>query len=212
MRLKKSLKKTGKVFVTLIIALTAVVSIWFFVCSATGKLPMLFGYGVVRIQTGSMEPNIPAGTFILIKATNPNDIVKGDIITFKSDSPEIKGFANTHRVEGVYKDGAGGLEFITKGDANLIMDSVNARASNVYGRYVKNLAFLTFVYGLLSKAYIFWPLIILIAAFVVFSYVSDFRKYSKSKNRENLKRLVEIEVEKLKQEEQTGGSDQSEDI
>ncbi len=100
-----------------------------------GKVPSVFGYSVMRIVTGSMEDEIPTGTYILTKKIDPAEVEVGDIISFYSDEQEIRGMPNTHRVAEIVQ-GDAGIEFITRGDANPGDDTVTAKAEKLIGIYV----------------------------------------------------------------------------
>ena len=139
----KILKKIAGVLwwtVTLVV-LVAIVSI--VAKKMKGEIPYFFGYSVMNVVSGSMEDTIPEGSYILIKQTDPSEIQKGDIICFFSDDPAIKGFPNTHTVieEPIHTEQ--GIEFVTKGDANPVKDSENAKGDKLIGRYVARLDWLT---------------------------------------------------------------------
>ena len=76
-------------------------------------LPRLAGYSLYAVVSGSMEPEIPVGSLVLVHGTEPENVVEGDVIAFFAalDSETVI----THRV--VSNSPAMG-EFITKGDAN----------------------------------------------------------------------------------------------
>ncbi len=65
-----------------------------------------FGYTMFEVQTGSMEPEISAGDWIIVKEQKSFNL--DDIVTFKQDGNFI-----THRVIEKYSE-----TYITKGDAN----------------------------------------------------------------------------------------------
>lgn len=105
-----------------------------------GEVPKVFGYSIMNIVSGSMEEQIPQGSYILIKDTDPSDIKINDVICFYSDDPTIKGYPNTHRVvkePTVNPDGS--IEFVTKGDANPKADDYTAKGDRLIGRYVRTL-------------------------------------------------------------------------
>ena len=108
-----------------------------------GEIPYFFGYSIMNIVSGSMEDTIPEGSYILIQKTDPAEIRKGDIICFFSDDPAIKGYPNTHTVVEEPIRTENGLEFVTKGDANPLKDSVTAKGDKLIGRYVTRLDMLT---------------------------------------------------------------------
>lgn len=109
----------------------------------SGKVPSVFGYSVMNIISGSMEDEIPQGSYILIKKTDAEKVKKDDVICFYSTDPKIYGLPNTHRVveEPIVKDGK--IEFVTKGDASPENDTETAKGERLIGVYVKNLDGLT---------------------------------------------------------------------
>ncbi|HNZ41461.1 MAG TPA: signal peptidase I [Clostridia bacterium] len=104
----------------------------------THKVPAIFGYSVMNIIAGSMEPVIPKNTFILIKQVDPEQLQVGDVITFYSSDPLIQGLPNTHRIFDIVVEN-GQKFFVTKGDANAIPDSYNVGFDDVIGVYVRNI-------------------------------------------------------------------------
>lgn len=106
-----------------------------------GKVPSVFGYSVMNIISGSMEDEIPKGSYILIKKQDAEEVERGDIICFYSSDPLIYGMPNTHRVVDIIEGEQ--IEFVTRGDANLGEDKVTAKGENLIGVYVKRLDGLT---------------------------------------------------------------------
>lgn len=76
-------------------------------------LPKIAGYQIYTVVSGSMEPEIPTGSLVYVKLTEPEEIKKGDVIAFYGTDAD--GSIITHRV--VSNSTAMG-SFITKGDAN----------------------------------------------------------------------------------------------
>ena len=73
-----------------------------------------WGTGFFVIASGSMEPNIPSGSIVLVTAVAQEEIAVGDVLTFFSTS---KTEVITHRVVAV--SGGGEDYFVTtRGDAN----------------------------------------------------------------------------------------------
>lgn len=87
-------------------------------------------YEVRKIATGSMRPQLPIGSLLLIQKTH-TDFHKGDIISFHETDGQIV----SHRFIGVDKK-TGGI--MTKGDANLTPDVhfVPLTDKDVVGRVV----------------------------------------------------------------------------
>ena len=120
-----------------LIILSAIV----FTHRSKGETANVFGNDIMKVVTGSMEPTIHTGDFILVKSTDSSKLKKGDIISFKSTDPEIYGKLNTHRIYAVNPDGT----FTTKGDANPTADKYPVSAENIVGKYKCKIAILRFV-------------------------------------------------------------------
>ena len=89
------------------IILVAVLIMANVVFTPKGNTPKVFGYHVLRIVTGSMEPTYGKDSLILVKYRNPEGIEVGDVISFYSNDPTLEGAVNTHRVVEIERDGAG---------------------------------------------------------------------------------------------------------
>ena len=115
-----------------------------------GKVPSVFGYSFVHIISGSMEDEIPRGSYILLKNVDASEVGKDDIICFYSSDPQIYGLPNTHRVveDPIVTDE--GIEFVTRGDANAGNDKYHAKGERLVGVYVKTMDTLTSFSELLS--------------------------------------------------------------
>ena len=124
------------------------------------KLPTVLGFTGVTVISGSMEPEISVGDYVIIKKPKKEDIQKGTIITFEQD-----GVLVTHRVESVVNDGV----YSTKGDANNTVDSQLVKFENILGtsvlvvpKFGKLLLWLRTIPGITSilvgtVLFIFWP-------------------------------------------------------
>ena len=94
------------------------------------------GYSFFKVVTGSMEPEIPVGALILSKETEMNDIEVGEVVCFRSKSPDMFGKIITHRVIEIVNAEDNTLQFITKGDANLSLDGYYVSQQNLIGKVV----------------------------------------------------------------------------
>lgn len=194
---KQTFKKAGKAVLWAAAALACAAVVWLLFCSVTGRLPSLFGYGVVRIKSGSMEPKIHTGDFILIKKTAPEKIKVGDIITFRSDDPAILDKPNTHEVVEILQNGK---EFVTKGKANLAKDAYTAKAKRLYGRYVTTLGTLTAFFAFLTLPYVFWPGIGFVLGLTILFTVKDAQENKKAVKDKAKEALLQKERNRLRQE------------
>lgn len=83
------------------------------IAKAAGEpLPMIFGWGNAVVMSGSMEPELPIGSLVIIK--NQNDYSIGDVVTYEEENSTLV----THRLLSLNNDVA-----VTKGDANNTNDS-----------------------------------------------------------------------------------------
>jgi len=154
------------------------------------------GYHVLWVKTNSMEPTIPTSSYILTKDVEAKDVKVGDIITFVSDNPQIKGMYNTHRVIKI-EDG----KFTTKGDNNPADDGIySAKAENIVARYQRNMPFLS-VFGRLFTTPVGYGLTVAgIVGLIAVWFTIDYRDNKKQNKKELMDKLVQEEVAKLEQE------------
>ena len=131
---KKIRSTISTIIVVLALLFTALVAFTIFT-TQPGKAPEMFGYSMLRVVSGSMEPEIPTGSLIWVKTCEPSEVEEGDVISFYSRDVSIQGQINTHRVIAVEFDGAE-YQFETKGDANLNADSFAVYGSDVIGKVV----------------------------------------------------------------------------
>lgn len=126
--------------VILLIVLTVFV-IYVMVCSARGKAVKVFGKSVLRVETGSMEPSIHTGDYILIETVKPETLQTGDIISFYSEDSETYDLLITHRIAEINADGT----FLTRGDANPVSDRVAVRQERIAGKYTGKARFFMWI-------------------------------------------------------------------
>ncbi len=90
------------------------------------SIPRFLGYETFDIISGSMEPELPVGSLILVKSIDPYEVEEGDIIAFYSNGAVV-----AHRV---VKNNTMEGKFITKGDANAEKDINDPVYSQLIGR------------------------------------------------------------------------------
>ena len=89
------------------------------------SLPRLFGFETYNVISGSMEPEIPVGSLVLVKYKDPAQIKEGEIVTYYSS-----GIPVTHRV--TYNNSFEGY-VTTKGDANEGEDLADVNYNELIG-------------------------------------------------------------------------------
>ena len=149
-------KVTGAIL-ALITAAALGFSIYVTVCTITGEPANIFGYSVLRVETGSMEPTLHVDDFIIVQRCDPKTLKTGDIISFYSEQEDIKGMLVTHRITGKNHDGT----FITRGDANPIEDSTFVKRDNILGVYVRKSQFYMWIGSFADKNKLFLMLVLI---------------------------------------------------
>lgn len=101
------------------------------------EVPTLFGYAPMIVLTDSMvgdnEDNFSGGDLIFVKTVKPEEVKKGDVISFFD--PAGNGTSITsHRVVDIINEG-GKISFKTKGDNNNTEDKLPVPADNLAGVY-----------------------------------------------------------------------------
>lgn len=117
-----------------------------------------FGNTVFEVQTGSMEPEISAGDWIIVKYEK--NIQLNDIVTF-----EHKGQYITHRVIEAYNG-----TYVTKGDANSAKDTPISK-DKIIGKVTKVLPH----FGILRKT-IFNPIVLMFLIITCYLISVTFKK------------------------------------
>jgi len=138
-----------------------VVAIVFLMNTRDGNTHVIFGYSVFTVLTGSMHPEIPQGSFIIVKEVEPDTITVGDNITFIQQDKRIV----THQVVDVYENHqeSGLKAFQTKGVNNPSPDREAVYADNLIGKVLFHNLDLGQIFAWLKSR--IW---LLIALFVVF--------------------------------------------
>lgn len=169
--------------------IAAVVLLGFLVFAAAGgNTPSLFGYRMLRVVSGSMQPLIQENTCILIHETDAGELKVGDVITFVSTDPAIYGYYNTHRIYDIYEDAAGELCFVTKGDASDYPDAYDVTADRVVGRFVGEVPGGRLLGGLIGRLHernIYFLVVILPLLLCLVSYVWQLGRSLSGKRRES---------------------------
>lgn len=101
--------------------------------------PKLMNGQTLAVLSGSMEPEIPVGSLVIIQETNPQKLETGDVITFRVSSSTLV----THRIVNIDNEKE---EIVTKGDANDVNDGNPVTYDNIVGKmlfHVPLLGYLT---------------------------------------------------------------------
>lgn len=91
------------------------------VIAAAVVIPRLRGATPYTITTGSMAPTYPPGTLVAVRPVGPEDLSVGDVVTVQLESG--RDTVVTHRIAAIQHRMDGDLQFVTKGDANDVVDA-----------------------------------------------------------------------------------------
>jgi signal peptidase len=110
---------------------------WAVILSAAAALtvsvvvPRIAGGTPYSVLTGSMQPELPPGTLVVVRPTVIDEIAIGDVITYQLESG--KRTVVTHRVVGIGVDVEGDRVLQTQGDANEKFDPNPVREVQIKG-------------------------------------------------------------------------------
>ncbi len=113
------------------------VATWSVILSAAAALmvsvavPRIAGGTPYDVLTGSMRPDLPPGTLVVVRPTPIEDIAIGDVITYQLESGEAT--VVTHRVVGIGVGVDGDRVLQTQGDANEKFDPQPVREVQIKG-------------------------------------------------------------------------------
>ena len=136
-----SVSRIANVITTILLIAAILFTGYVMVCTARNKVVNVFGKSVLKVITGSMEPSIHVGDYIIVEKTSANELKENDIIAFYSEQSDIMGMLVTHRIVEINEDGT----YVTKGDANDISDTLSVRPDQIVGKYTGKARFFIWV-------------------------------------------------------------------
>ncbi|WP_303825317.1 signal peptidase I [Ruminococcus flavefaciens] len=152
-----SVNRISNIIVAVITVIALIFVIYVMICSSKGKAVNVFGKSVLKVVTGSMEPSIHVGDYIVVEKTDADNLTEGDIISFYSEQSDIRGLLVTHRIVGKADDGS----YITKGDANPVSDTVTVQKDKIVGKYNGKARFLIWVSSFMNVKKILLLLVVI---------------------------------------------------
>lgn len=106
-------------------------------------VPRIFGATPYTIISGSMQPELPAGTVVIVRPVDPSTISVGDIVTVQLESGIDT--VVTHRVHEIRYQLTGEVQFVTKGDANDLPDDEPRLPVQIRGEVWYHIPYLGYV-------------------------------------------------------------------
>ncbi|MCR5718537.1 MAG: signal peptidase I [Oscillospiraceae bacterium] len=204
---ERKFSRIRNIALAVVLALLIGVVSYVMICAVRGKAVRLFGKSILHVMTGSMEPSLQVGDFIVIESADPADLKPGDIISYYSQQSDIAGMLVTHRIQEIDANG----DFITLGDANPVPDELPVHPDQIIGRYTHKARFFMWLstFGDLRKLLL---LIVMIAVSVVSVYemrtvmrlgkqVAEEKRQSREEAHEaRMREAVAQEIERMKAE------------
>ncbi len=186
---KKIVKNIVNVFTYILLAILILIIYGKAVMTFTNNMyPNFFGYTVLQVESGSMEPTISTSDIILVKLDN-NNVQKDDIISYISEGSII-----THRV--MFIDGD---KYTCKGDANNTIDTTITK-SMIIGEVVKIYPKLGIWKKVFSEPQI---ILVLFITLVLFDIALSRKKPEEKKKEEKKEEEEEITITKVELPDET---------
>ena len=204
-KLRKTLRIIKNIICWGVLAILVLTVIVFMGSKVNGKTPSLFGYSVLRVSTGSMQPELMIGDVILGKSVDdPTALKVGDIITYRG-SGQTEGLLVTHKVVvAPYKTADGTYKLQTKGIANDVLYIM-----------VCKLGFIDTLYNLFFSP---WGLLIFIAALLLIFIdelvviIRILTGHDKSPKDSDINEIIDrLQKEKLQQKTESDNDTKSEE-
>lgn len=157
-------KETVELIANFLFSFSLTIFIIISVCMIALKI---FGFTLLNVETGSMQPELSVNSLIFVQRIDPAEISQGDIITFVMNE---EGVLATHRVQNV---DSGSRTFVTKGDANNTEDPP-VMWDNVIGKVRFKIPGVGGCFQTLTSAENRPAVIIIIACFVIGMFVFEY--------------------------------------
>lgn len=142
-------KKVVEVVSDILLVMILIVAIVITVMTFTSKnsdvgVGNVFGYTPFTIQSDSMKPTFKTGDMIIAKEVdNVNELKIGEVITYTTVLIDAEGRSvrgnNTHRITDIVYNADGTINnFVTKGDATDMEDTVPVTPDSVLGKQINS--------------------------------------------------------------------------
>lgn len=189
---KKRVIDAAVTIVAIAAILMAMMAIWTVLTTKKGEAPQLGGISILRVVSGSMEPNIKEKAVVFVKETDPDKLKEGDVISFYSNDPAIKNEINTHRIVDIGTED-GRRYFTTKGDANALRDPYAVYDSDLVGKVVFSSSLMGWFVNIAASKYGYVFLVLVPLLFIVLFNIGDIVHIIRSEVEEEVRKELEDE-------------------
>ena len=149
-------------------------------------VPKVIGVNVYEVVTSSMAPELPVGSVVYVQTCKADEVKVGDIISFYVGTDEEN--IISHRVVEINVDEQGDFFFITKGDANSDIDSMQVDVKHFVGKVkfkINNISWLVRLFDTSTGIIILIGLIIISLCLNIASDLINKKVSSESNNSSN---------------------------
>ena len=167
----KALKIIGEILYIVLFIIVILMLIVVILQRVTDNSVTIGGYRMFTVATGSMVPQYEVGDILISKEIEPSDIKDGDDIVYRGKEGSFKDKVVTHRVISIEQEN-GEYKIITKGIANQEQDP-EITDEQVYGKVIYKVQTLSFISKLISNIYIFYFLIFVPIALIIFRQIKQ---------------------------------------
>ena len=160
-------------------------------------------FSAYTIVSPSMVPSINVLDVVVTKRVDsPEDLEKGDIITFNSTDYRYSGVTVTHRIQNIKKTSSGEYLYTTKGDNNNTPDSSRISFNEIYGKVLFRIPKIGYIQYYLSSI-LGWVAIIVVPAVMIIGYdlykiIKELKTPDKKSSNTNKLKKVKNKVKKEK--------------
>ncbi|WP_035052118.1 signal peptidase I [Carnobacterium pleistocenium] len=151
------------IIVVLVLIFVGIAGISFFSAPESSGL---FGYKGYTVVSGSMEPEIAVGDFIIVEMEPYAEVEKEDVVTFQYNQELV-----THRVVDKTAEG-----LVTKGDANNIQDQGVVAEENYVGVQKILIPYFGHLVTFLQKPIAFSIVVALLGVYLIHLYINPIPK------------------------------------
>lgn len=166
-RTLRTFRRLCAVLAGIVVVFSIALSALTFAATDKGLGPELFGRHFLVVRSGSMEPSLRTGALAVTQPISPEDVSSipvGTVIAYRSlANPEM---LIMHRVVARTSNVQGDVQYVTKGDANIVEDSLLLDSSRVVGTLSSSVAHAGYVVTALQRGQL---LRLVLLAFVLVS-------------------------------------------
>ena len=153
-------------------------------------VPKVIGVNVYEVVTSSMAPELPVGSVVYVQTCKADEVKVGDIISFYVGTDEEN--IISHRVVEINVDEQGDFFFITKGDANSDIDSMQVDVKHFVGKVkfkINNISWLVRLFDTSTGIIILIGLIIISLCLNIAYDLINKKVSSESNNSKSIKKI-----------------------